>query len=98
MPERAPNALSGVQLFLMTFSTVVGRREGLSPIMASEAEFAVLVVRLGYYISALLHLEYSGMTVLALETFISMSLTVEHNLAGTLLSGKFDRLSSRDSP
>jgi hypothetical protein len=71
----------------MTFRTVVGRCEGLGSIMASEAEFAVLMVRLCYFIRAFLHLKEAGMAVLALESFVCMNLAV-----------KFDRLSRRDSP
>lgn len=82
----------------MTFRTVVGRCEGLGSIMASEAEFAVLMVRLCYFIRAFLHLKEAGMAVLALESFVCMNLAVKHNLAGTLPAVKFDRLSRRDSP
>ncbi len=34
--------------------------------MAGEAELAFLVIRLGYFVSAFLHVEYPRMAVLAL--------------------------------
>jgi len=85
-------------LFLVTLGTgcLILDAESLGAVVACAAALAGLHVLHGHDVSALLHLEKTGlMAISTLVPFVSVDLAVKHNLSSSL-AVEFNRLAGRD--